>query len=60
MYSFLTELRSTEKSYTVPFNEISSCSSFVESFDTLPEQKLYQLMLPFALNLQISVLFRYK
>ena len=60
MSSFLIELWSTEKSYTVPFNESSLCSSFVKSFDTLPKQKLYQLMLSFALDLQISVLFTYK
>ena len=51
MSSFLIELWSTEKSYTVPFKEISLCSSFVKSFDTLSEQKLYQLMLSFTLNL---------
>ena len=48
MSSFLIELWSTQKSYTVPFKEVSSCSSFVKSFDTLPKQKLYQLMLSFA------------
>ena len=51
MSSFLIELRSTEKLYTVPFNEISLCLSFVKFCDTLPKQKLYQLMLSFALNL---------
>ena len=51
MPSFSTELWSTEKSYTVPFKETSLCSSFVKSFDTLPKQKLYQLMLSFALKL---------
>ena len=51
MFSFLIELWSTEKPYTVPFKEISFCSSFVKSFDMLPKQKLYQLMLSFALNL---------
>ena len=40
MSSFLIELWSTEKSYTVRFNEISLCSSFVKSFDALPKQKL--------------------
>ena len=60
MSSFLVELWSTEKLYTVPFKEISLCSSFVKSFDTLPKQKLYHLMLSFALNLQINVLFTYK
>ena len=60
MTSFLIELWSTEKSYTVPFKEISLCSSFVKLFDTLPKQKSYKLMLSFALNLQISVLFTYK
>ena len=48
MSSFLIELWSTQKSYTVPFKEVSICSSFVKSFDTLPKQKLYQLMLSFA------------
>ena len=48
--SFLIKLWSTEKSTAVPFNEISLCSSFVISFDTLPKQKLYQLVLSFALN----------
>ena len=51
MSSFLLELLSTEKSYTEPLKEISLCSSFKKSFDTLPNQKLYQLMLSFALNL---------
>ena len=51
MSSFLIELWSTEKSYAVAFKEISLCSSFVKSFDTLPKQKLYQLILYFALNL---------
>ena len=60
MSSFLTELTSTEISFTVPIKAISSCLSFVKSFDTLPKQKLYPLMLSFALNLQISVLFTYK
>ena len=40
MSSFLIELWSTEKSYTVRFNEISLSSSFVKSFDALPKQKL--------------------
>ena len=35
MTSFSIELMSTEKSYTVPFKEISLCSFFVKSFDTL-------------------------
>ena len=48
MSSFLIELWSTQKSYTVPFKEVSICSSYVKSFDTLPKQKLYQLMLSFA------------
>ena len=48
--SFLIELWSTEKSCTVPFKEISLLS-FVKAFDTLAKQKLYQLMLSFALNL---------
>ena len=51
MSSFLIELWSTEKSYTVLSNEISFCSPFVKSFDTLPKQKLYQHMLSFALDL---------
>ena len=51
MSSFLIELWSTEKSYTVPFKEISLCSPFVKSFDALPKPKLSQLMLSFALNL---------
>ena len=49
MSSFLMELWSTEKSYTVQFKEISLCLSFVQSFDTLPKQKLYKLTLSFAL-----------
>ena len=60
MSSFLIELWSTEKLYTVPLKEISRYSSFVKSFDMLPKQKLYQLMLSFTLNLQIFVLFTYK
>ena len=51
MSSFLIKQWSTEKSYTVSFKEISLCSSFVKSSDTLPKQKLYQHMLSFALNL---------
>ena len=51
MSSFLTELWATEMLYTIPFNEISIYSSFAKSSDMLPEQKLYQLMLSFALNL---------
>ena len=51
MCSFLIELWSTEKSCTIPFKEISLCSSFIKSFDMLPKQKLYQLMLSFTLNL---------
>ena len=60
MSSFLIKVWSTGKSYTVPFNEISLCSSFVKSGETLPKQKLFQLMLPFPLNLEISGFFRYK
>ena len=60
MSSFLINIWSTEKSYTVPFNEISLCSSFVKSCETLPKQKLFQLMFSFPLNLEISVLFTYK
>ena len=37
MSSFLIELCSTEKSCTVPFKEMSLCSSFVKSCDTLPK-----------------------
>ena len=55
MSSFLIELWSAGKSYTVPFTEISLCSSFVKTFDLLPKQKLSQLMLSFSLNLQISI-----
>ena len=51
MSSFLIEPCSTEKLHTVPFNEILLCLSFGKSCDTLPKQKLYQLMLSFALNL---------
>ena len=51
MCSFLIELWSTEKSYTVTFNEISLCLSFVKSCDTLPQQKLQQLMFSSVLNL---------
>ena len=51
MSSFLIELWSAEKSYIVPFKEISLSSSFVKRFHTFPNQKLYQLMLSFALNL---------
>ena len=50
MSSFLIELWSIGKSYTVPVNEISFCSYFAKSFETLLQQKLYQLMLSF-LNL---------
>ena len=59
-YFLIDEPWSSEKYYTVPFREISLCSSFVKTFDTLPEQKLYQIMLSLALNLQISVLFTYE
>ena len=51
MSSFLIEIWSTETSYTVTFKDISCCSFFVKSFYMLPKQKLYQLMLSFALNL---------
>ena len=57
MSSLLIELQLVEKPYTVPFKEISLCSTFVKSFDTLPKQKLYQLIFFFTLDLQISVLF---
>ena len=56
MSSFLIELCSTEKSCTVPFKEISLCSSFAKSCDTLRTQKLYQLILSLALS-KISYLF---
>ena len=54
MSSFLIDLWSIEKWYTVKLKEISHCSSLVKSFDTVPKQKLYKLILSFALNLQIS------
>ena len=38
MSSFLIKLWSNEKSYTIPFKEISLCSSFVKSFDMLPKK----------------------
>ena len=50
MSTFLIELWSTEKSFSVPVKEISLCSSFLKPFDMLPKQKLYQHMLSFALN----------
>ena len=56
----LIELWSTEKSYTLAFKRISLCSSSVKSFHMLSKQELYQLMLSFVLNLQISVSFTYK
>ena len=49
--SFLIELCLTEKLYTLPFKEVSLSLYFVKSSDTHPKQKLYQLMLSFALNL---------
>ena len=51
MSSFLIELWSTEKSYTVPFKKISLSSSFVKSFDMLLKQQLYKIMLSYALHL---------
>ena len=57
MSSCLIELCSPEKSYTVPFKEISLCSSFVKYFDMLPKQKLYQFVLSFAFNLQICFIY---
>ena len=54
------ELWSTEKLYTVPFNEISLSSFFVKSCNKIPKDIIYQLMLSFAINLHISVLFTYK
>ena len=43
MSSFLIELWSTEKSYTVPIKEISVFPSFVKSFNTFSKQNSYQL-----------------
>ena len=43
MSSFSIELWSTQKSYAVPFKEISLCSSFVKSFDTLPKKNYTNL-----------------
>ena len=40
MSSFLIELWSTEKSYTLPFKEISLCSSLIKSCDTVRKQEL--------------------
>ena len=59
MSSFLTELWSTEKSYTVPFKGILLCSFFVKPFDMLPKQKLYQLILKFSILcfIYIQVIF---
>ena len=57
--SFLIEIWSTEKSYSVPFNKISFCLSFVKSCDMLPKQNFYRFIFFFGLNLQISVLFTY-
>ena len=51
MPSFSIELSSTEKLCTLPSKEISLFSSILKSFYMLPKQKLYQLMLSFALNL---------
>ena len=51
MPSFLIELWSNEKSCTEPFKGISLCSSFIKSFYMLFKQKLYQIVLFFALNL---------
>ena len=39
------ELWSTEKLYTVPFNEISLSSFFVKSCNKIPKDIIYQLML---------------
>ena len=50
MSFFLVELWSTEKSYIIPFKEICLCSSFVETFDMLSKQILYQLMILFTLT----------
>ena len=60
MSSVLNELNSAEKPHTVPFKEISLRQSFIKSFDILPKQILYQLMLSISLKLQIFVLFTYK
>ena len=59
MSTFLIELWSTEKSYTALFKESTFCSLFMKSFDTFSKQKLYQLVLLFLLNFQISVLCMY-
>ena len=46
MSSFLIELWSTEKTYTVIFKETNCTSSpFVKSFDILSKQKLHQIIL---------------
>ena len=46
MSSFLIELWSTEKTYTVMFKETNFTSSpFVKSFDMLSKQKLHQIIL---------------
>ena len=58
MSSFLIKLWLNEKSYEVPFTEMSVCSCFVKSFDTPPKLKLYQPMLSSALNLQILFFLR--
>ena len=50
MSSVLIEIWSTEKSYTVPFNKISLCSSFVKSCDIPPKQNLFELILSYALK----------
>ena len=44
----------------VPFKKVSLCLSFVKSFDMLPKQKLYQLMLSVTLYLGIFFLFVHK
>ena len=60
MSSFLIELWSTEKSFTISFKEISLCSSFVKSFHSLLKQNLYKFMLSITLNLCFFALFTYK
>ena len=52
MSSFLIDLWSTEKSYTVPFKKFCSVH-LAKSCDTLPKQTLYELMLSFALNVSV-------
>ena len=46
MFSFSIELLSTEKLRTGKFEEISLCSSFVNSCETLPKQRFRNLCYP--------------